>query len=107
MMNTLELNVQPASNKWWAARDAQRYSDQCRVIWSASDRARAETFRDILALARTGVRTEITYRKGFMVVKAERSEVRDRRVLKEVEALAAERGYLRVVTPQAISYRIK
>ena len=72
---------------WAAARDANRYSDECRMLY-------------------TNVRRELTYRKSFVVVKIEKGQGRDRAYARMVEDEAAERGYVRTVTPQSVNYRI-
>lgn len=102
-----DLDSQPAGQyAWAAARDAQRYSDECRVLYSGQKRARIETFLNIVQMAYTGVRDEPTYRKNFAVIKIENGLVRDRRMVREIDAICDERGYEKIRTNQAISIRI-
>lgn len=102
-----ELDSQPAGQyAWAAARDAQRYSDECRMLYSGQKRARVETFLSLVQMAYTGVRPEPTYRKNFAVIKIERGVVRDRRMVREIDTICDERGYQKVRTAQALCYRI-
>lgn len=102
-----DLDSQPAGQyAWAAARDAQRYSDECRVLYSGQKRARIETFLNLVQMAYTGVRDEPTYRKNFAVIKIENGLVRDRRMVREIDAICDERGYEKIRTNQAISIRI-
>ena len=89
-----------------AAIDAERYSDECRMVYTPASRAQAETFRDLVELAYAGVRKEPTYRKRFVVIKCEGYLVRDRRIAKEIDAICAERHYEKVRSAQGISFRI-
>jgi hypothetical protein len=88
-----------------AAIRAYIYSDNCRATWGTDKRAEAETFLNCAQLAYSGVRDEPTYRKTFIVVKIE-GQVRDRAALRVLDDIAQERGYDKVRSAQAISYRI-
>lgn len=102
-----ELDSLPAGQyAWAAARDAHRYSDECRMLYSGQKRARIETFLSLVAMAYTGVREEPTYRKNFAVVKIENGLVRDRKMAREIDTICDERGYQKVRTAQALSIRI-
>lgn len=102
-----DLDSQPAGQyAWAAARDAQRYSDECRMLYSGQKRARVETFLTLVQMAYTGVRAEPTYRKNFAVVKVENGLVRDRRMVREIDSICDERGYEKIRTAQALSFRI-
>ena len=107
MLQEKELNTKSAGQfAWAAARDAHRYSDECRMLYTNAQRARAESFHRMVDMAYTNVRRELTYRKSFVVVKIEKGQVRDRAYARMVEDEAAERGYVRTVTPQSVNYRI-
>ena len=107
-MNNRDLDTRPAGQyAWAAARDAQRYSDECRVLYSGQKRARIETFLSLVQMAYTGVRDEPTYRKNFATVKLDKgSLVRDRRMAREIENICVERGYESLHTPQGRIFRI-
>ena len=107
-MKNRDLDTQPAGQyAWAAARDAQRYSDECRVLYSGRERAQIETFLSLVQMAYTGVRDEPTYRKNFATVKLNKGAlVRDRRMAREIEAICAERGYESLSTPQGRIFRI-
>lgn len=107
MIQEKELNTQAAGKfAWAAAKDAHRYSDECRMIYTSAQRARAETFRDLVEMAYTNVRAEPTYRKKFVVIKVEHGQVRDRRAAREIDLIVAERGYQKTYTPQGFNFRI-
>lgn len=107
MINTRDLDTQPAGRyAWAAARDANRYSDECRMSYTGRERSQVETFLSLVQMAYTGVRAEPTYRKKFAVVKIEKGEVRDRHLAREIDAICEERGYEKVRTPQALSFRV-
>ena len=107
MIQTKELDAKPAGeHAWFAARDAQRYSDDCRMLYSGQKRSQVETFLSLVEMAYTRVRSEPTYRKRFAVVKVENGVVRDRRLAREIDEICAQRGYEKTRTPQALSFRI-
>lgn len=108
MLQEKELNTRSAGNfAWAAAKDAERYSDECRVRYTPKDRARAETFRDLVEMAYTNVRAEPTYRKTFIVIKVENGQVRDRKWAREIDAICVERNYDKTRTAQGFNFRIK
>jgi hypothetical protein len=102
-----ELNSQAAgAHAWAAAQNAYRYSDECRMRYTPSQRARAELFRDLVEMAYTNVRSEPTYRKKFVVIKVEHGLVRDCKIAREIDAIVAERRYEKTVTAQGFNFRI-
>ena len=107
MIKEKELNSRAAGvYAWAAAQDAHRYSDECRMLYTSAQRARAETFKDLVEMAYTNVRAEPTYRKKFVVIKVEHGRVRDRKMAQEIDAIVAERNYEKTVTPQGFNFRI-
>lgn len=107
MLQEKELNARSAGQYAWAAKqNAEKYSDECRMLYTNAQRAQAESFHRMVDMAYTNVRKELTYRKKFVVVKIEKGQVRNRTYARMVEAEAAERGYVRTVTPQSVNYRI-
>jgi len=107
MIAIKDLDSQPAGQyAWAAARDAERYSDECRVLYSGRKRSQIETFLALVQMAYTRVRSEPTYRKNFAVIKIENGLVRDRRLARELDQLCEERGYQKIRTNQALSFRI-
>ena len=107
MIQEKELKTKSAGYFAWAAAcDATRYSDECRMAYTPSQRARAETFRDLVEMAYTNVRAEPTYRKKFVVIKVEHGEVRDRKMAREIDAIVVERNYQKTRTAQGFNFRI-
>lgn len=108
MLKEKDLASQSAGQYAWAAAiRANQYSDQCRMLYTPSQRSAAERFRDVVELAYTNVRKEVTYRKTFIVVKCENGEVRDRKFAREIDAICEERGYQKTRTAQGFNFRIK
>jgi len=90
-----------------AAIDAKRYSDECRQAFSPKQQAQAQSFRDLVELAYTGVESEPNYRKTMAVIKVHRGAVvRDRAIARELDAICQERGYVKVRTATGTLYRI-
>ena len=108
MLQERELNSASAGRHAWAASQrAYRYSDDCRMLYTNAQRARAESFLRMVDMAYTNVRDEPIYRKTFVVVKIENGQVRNREYARMVEQEAAEQGYERTVTPQSTNYRMR
>lgn len=89
-----------------AAINASRYSDECRMLYTNSQRAKAETFLDVVCAAYSGRNAYITYRKSYMTVKVDAPTLRDRHMRDVLDAICAERGYQKVVSAQGITYRM-
>lgn len=108
MLKEKELNSQGAGQYAWAAAiRASQYSDDCRMLYTPAQRSVAERFRDVVELAYTNVRKEVTYRKRFVVVKCENGAVRDRNFAREIDLICQERGYEKTRTAQGFNFRIK
>jgi hypothetical protein len=107
MLNEKDLANKPAGRfAYAAALDASRYSDECRMTFTPSQRAYIETFRDILVLAYTGDKVFINFRKKMISIKITNPQVRDRKIVREVDEICAERGYVKARTEQGLLYRI-
>ena len=107
MLEEKELNSQSAGQYAWAAAiRANQYSDECRMRYTPAQRTVAERFRDVVELAYTNVRKEVTYRKKFAVVKCENGDVRDRKFAREIDLICIERGYEKTRTAQGFNFRI-
>ena len=90
-----------------AAIDAHRYSDECRMAFNARQQSIAQSFRDLVEMAYTGVEREPNYRKTMAVIKVHRgSVVRDRSIAREIDAICLERGYVKVRTATGMLFRI-
>jgi hypothetical protein len=108
MLKEKELNTRGAGNFAWAAgRNASAYSDECRVRYTPSQRARAETFVDIVRLGYVSKDIFINYRKKFVQIYVQAGEVKDRKLAREIDLICEERNYEKVRTEQGVSFRIK
>ena len=107
MLNEKDLANKPAGRfAYAAALDASRYSDECRMTFTPNQRAHIETFRDILVLAYTGDKVFINFRKKMISIKITNPQVRDRKIVRELDEICAERGYEKARTEQGLLYRI-
>lgn len=106
-MKEKELETRGAGNyAWAAAKDADRYSDECRMLYTGAQRARAETFMDLIKWAYGADTFYLTYRKGFVSIKLTAPIVRERKYAREIDAICEERGYEKVRTQQGLTFRI-
>jgi hypothetical protein len=107
-----KLNVKSIETKsagayaYAAAMNATLYSDQCRMLYTNSQRAKAETFLDIVCAAYSARKAYITYRKSFMTIKVDAPTLRDRHARNVLDTICTERGYQKVVSAQGIIYRM-
>ena len=107
MLNDKDLNNKPAGRfAFAAAKDANRYSDECRMTFTPSQRAYAETFRDILVLAYSAEEVFVNFRKTIISIKLTKPQVRDRKVVRELDAICAERGYVKARSEQGLLYKL-
>lgn len=105
-MHTKELDTCAASNKWFAARDAQQKSYAASTHYTLEERTRAERMRLGLELVYAARNVYITFRQKFITVKLENARVRDARALALLEADYALQGITKARTAQGIIYRI-
>ena len=106
-MKARDLDTQDAGQfAWAAARDAGRYSDECRMTYTSQQRARAETFLDLVKWAYTGRQFYVTYRKRFITVKVEQPRQIRADYAREIQAICQDRGYDIVRTAQGLSWRM-
>jgi len=107
MLKERELDAKPAGRYAYAAAiDADRYSDECRARFTAQERAKIETFKDIVTMAYSSKTSFINFRKTMAVIKLVDSQVRDRKLVREVDAICEERGYEKVRTAQGLIIRM-
>lgn len=106
-MKEKELETRSAGRfAYAAAKDADRYSDECRMLYTGAQRAKAETFLDLIKWAYAGDKFYLTYRKGFISIKLTAPMVRERKYAREIDAICQERGYEKVRTQQGLTFRI-
>lgn len=107
MLVVKDIDTKPAGRyAFAAAKDAERYSDECRAVYDSRQRAAAETFRDVVVMAYSGKSIYVTYRKRFIAVKIDAPVLRNRHIRNEVDAICSERGYETVRSTQGITFRI-
>ena len=107
MLKQRELDTKSAGRfAFAAARDANRYSDECRMLYTAKERAQAETLCDIVTMAYAGKQVYITFRKTFISIKVDAPIVRDRKIVRELEEICTENGYVKARSAQGLAYQI-
>lgn len=106
MIKEQELTTESAPCAWHAARDAERRSQNNRHLYTSEQRGRARTAADLIHGAYKYDQLYINYRKTFIAIKVEHAEVRNRRMLKVMDDIFAERGYTKAVTPHGVVYRL-
>lgn len=102
---TKELDTSAASCGWFAARDAERYNNECMSEYSSKERSLAQQVRDLLDLVFSG-KFYINYRKTFIAVKVDGAIVKDRKLAREVDDILSGKGVIKVITKQGVVYRI-
>ena len=105
-MKTRELDTQPASNKWWAKKDANLLNLRWESTYSESQKLKASRVRGCLDLVYGSRGVHINFREKWIAVKVDRPVIRDRKNLIALENDWESQGILRRDTPQGIIYRI-
>ena len=107
MLQEKELNTLPAGRfAYAAAADANRYSDECRMRYSGAERARVETFVDLVNMA-YAARVFTNYRKKWVQIFLKDVVVRDRRWARELDLIIQERNYEKVRSDSGVSIRMR
>ena len=107
MLQEKELNTRSAGRYAYAAAvDANRYSDECRMRYNGSERARVETFVDLVNMAYSA-RVFTNYRKKWVQVFLKDVIVRDRKWARELDNIIEERNYEKVRTESGVSIRMR
>ena len=105
-MQALALDAKEATNKFAAYRDARVRSYAASTHYTDAEKVVAERIKLCLELVYRAREVYVTFRKGFIAIKLDAASVRDRKGLEIVERDIAERGVVKVVTAQGITYRI-
>jgi len=105
-MKAQELDTREATCKWYAARDAAQRSYAASTHYSDSQKIRAERMKLALELAVAAKNIFVTFRQKFITVKLDKPVVRDRKMLRELEADWEQLGIVKLISPQGITYRI-
>jgi hypothetical protein len=105
-MYTLALDTKEATNKFAAFRDARMRSYAASTHYTDAEKVIAERIKMCLELVYRAREVYVTFRKGFIAIKLDDAGVRDRKGLEIIERDIADRGVVKVVTAQGITYRI-
>lgn len=107
MLQEKELNTRSAGRYAYAAAiDANRYSDECRMRYNGAERARVDTFVDLVNMAYSA-RVFTNYRKKWVQVYLKDVIVRDRKWARELDHIIAERDYEKVRTESGVTIRMR
>jgi len=105
-MNTRDLDTQPATNRWWAAKDANRLNLRWEPTYSEQQKIKASRMRGCLDLVYGNRGVHVNFREKWIAVKVDRAIVRDRVNLRLLETDWAQEGIERRDTAQGVIYRI-
>jgi allophanate hydrolase subunit 1 len=106
-MRALELETQSAGQfAFYAARDARMRNAAQKSHYTAQEQLRAERMQVMLDTVYSAKKVYINYRQKFIAVKLEFAVVRDRALVRVLEADYALEGIEKTVTAQGITYRI-
>ena len=105
MISTMDT-VDAKHNARGAAINARITSDMNRTRFTSNERARAETFADVLSIAYAGG-IHINFRKTMITIKVMGGMIMDKLAAKQVLQICAERGYKVRTSAQGINFNIK
>lgn len=105
-IKTNALDTQPSFAPWAARLDAERLNAKWRPTYTLQQQAEAQKAVDLLDTAYAAKGIHINFRKKFIAVKVDRPIKRDKLFAATAEALFAEKGYTKAISPQGIIYRI-
>lgn len=106
-MKTKELETKSAGYYAYAAsRDASMKSFAASTFYTEAERVTAERVKLGLELVYSAKGVYLTYRKKFISIKLDNARVRDRVNLRYLEEDYEQKGYVKAVTDQGITYRI-
>jgi len=105
-MNSSDLDTKSAPNAFYAARDARMRNFANSTLYSESAKIRAERMKLGLELVYRSNGFYLNFRLKFITIKIENPSVRDRVTLDLLESDYEKEGITKVVTAQAVIYRI-
>lgn len=104
-MITVEKETPAARNAWWAAQDASMRNLAAKSHYSPQVQLQVERMKAVLDYCYGG-RIFEAYRPKSVAVKVDKPYVKNKQMLREIEADWAERGITKTVTPQGVLYRL-
>ena len=105
-MKAVQLETQPATNKWWAARDAQMRSYANQSRFTQKEQVAAERMKQGLAMVYSHKGIFINYREKFIAIKVNDPTIKDRKNLRLLEADYTAKGIVKKESAQGIIYKI-
>ena len=104
-MKAIYKDTPESSVKWWAALDARMRNTTNKSKWDAKTQLKVESMKAILDYIYHGKIYE-SYNVKSVSIKIDQAMVKDRRLLKQAEAVWSAEGILKTVTPQGVLYRL-
>ena len=102
-----EKEYKPAGQwAWFAERDARMRSAVNSSLFTDAQKIRAERVKLGLEMVYNGEKFYIEFRKGFISVKVNKPEVRDRKGLALLEMCYKNEGFEKCKTSQGFTYRL-
>ncbi len=105
-MKATFINTEEAPNKWWAWQDAKMRSIANASHFTETQKIRAQRMRYALELAYNGRFFDPKLGKRGITIKIESARIRDKKVLKELEAGYELEGIQKKVSLQGVNYYI-
>jgi len=107
MMNETETKHKSAGQfAWFAERDARMRSAVNSSLFTDAQKIRAERVKLGLEMVFSAEKVYIEFRKGFISVKVNKPEVRDRKGLALLEMCYKNEGFEKCKTSQGFTYRL-
>ena len=104
-MITVEKDTPAARNAWWAAQDARMRNIAAKSRYTPQVHLQVERMKAVLDYCYGG-RIFEAYRPKSVAVKVDKPVVKNKQMLREIEADWAQRGITKTVTPQGVLYRL-
>ena len=104
-MITIDKDTPAARCAWWAAQDASMRNLAAKSHYSPQVQLQVERMKAVLDYCYAG-RIFEAYRPKSVAVKIDKPIVKNSKMLREIESDWAERGIVKVITPQGILYRL-
>ena len=105
-ITTTKLDTEEAGkHAWFAHQDAMRINSNNKSHYTAKQIRRVGSALDCLDYAYSYDESFINYRQKFITIKLDNARVKDRAMLREIEAGFEADGVEKILTPLATIYR--
>lgn len=105
-MQVTTLDTKATNRPWFAIADAQRRNSNNASFYTPEQRASAQRALDIIDLAYAYKASFINFRQRFIAIKLDQAIAKDKKMVKEVDAILSEKGFTKAISAQGCVYRI-